>query len=294
MSGDAAFRFFPAPAPLSGFVDFLYHSYVPGEFLCRIEAKRLPELEAQLVFAIEDGNAFPGGQLLSNGARACLFFQPAHLQMIPIASSIREAVGASLRPAGLRVLMPRGLGTLVTTPLIALEDLWGTDARELLERIVTAITPERRCRVLHDFLRGRLERLAPPNRTVTRAVELIQATHGEISTEQLAQAVGCTSRTLRSTAIVETGLAPKQLARVARIRHALDLLTATGVPLSAAAVSAAFSDQAHMSREFRELIGSAPSQLSQRLRSSMPAFSAERNLMSTGLLVVPKSVDISA
>ncbi len=44
-----------------------------------------------------------------------------------------------------------------------------------------------------------------------------------------------------------------------------------------------------MSREFRELIGEPPSQLGQRIRSNLPAFSAERNLISTGLLVVPKS-----
>jgi transcriptional regulator GlxA family with amidase domain len=173
-------------------------------------------------------------------------------------------------------------------PLIALQDLWGAEARALLERIVAEVTPEQRCAVLRDHLLERVQRLAPPNRTVTRAIELIRSKNGEISTEQLAQSVGCTSRTLRSAAVAETGLAPKHLARVARIRHALDLLTSTGVALSEAALAAAFSDQAHMSREFRELIGAAPSDLSQRLRSSLPTFKAERNLMSTGLLVFPK------
>jgi transcriptional regulator GlxA family with amidase domain len=80
------------------------------------------------------------------------------------------------------------------------------------------------------------------------------------------------------------------LARVARIRHALDLLADAGVQLSAAAATSAFSDHAHMSREFRELIGAPPSQVSQRMRSpAVPTCSAERNLMSTGLLVIPKS-----
>ena len=208
--------------------------------------------------------------------------------MVPIPGTIREAVGASLRPAGLRVLLPKGAGSLVDTPRIALEDLWGAEARELLQRLVAEVSAERRCAVLRDHLLNRVRLVAPPSRAVVEAVELIRRSYGELSGEQLAQSLGCTSRTLRSAAVAETGLTPKQLARVTRIRHALNLLTATGVALSEAALAAAFSDQAHMSREFRELIGAAPSVLSHRLRSSLPSFTAERDLISTGLLVVPK------
>jgi AraC-like DNA-binding protein len=290
MSGPASFKFFPAAPPLSVFVEYLYCSYVPQEFVSLVDAMRLPEVEAQIVFAIEDGNDFPGGQRLSGGSRACLFLQPAHLQMIPIPGSIRAAVGAALRPAGLRILMPKGTGELVDAPLIALEDIWGAAARELLEKMVVAATANARLTVLERFLRARVERVTAPSRAVVRAVELIRAAHGEISTERLAGVCGCTSRTLRSLAIAETGLAPKHLARVVRIRRALELLSVAGVPLSDTAMASAFSDQAHMSREFRELIGEAPSDLSQRLRSgAVPSFSAERSLMSTGLLVMPKS-----
>ena len=288
MPEDASFRFFAVPARLSSFVEYLYCSHVPRGFASRVDAIRLPELEAQVVFAIEEGDDFPGGCWLGSGIRACLFLQPGHLQMVPIPGTIREAVGASLRPAGLRVLLPKGAGSLVDTPRIALEDLWGAEARELLQRLVAEVSAERRCAVLRDHLLNRVRLVAPPSRAVVEAVELIRRSYGELSGEQLAQSLGCTSRTLRSAAVAETGLTPKQLARVTRIRHALNLLTATGVALSEAALAAAFSDQAHMSREFRELIGAAPSVLSHRLRSSLPSFTAERDLISTGLLVVPK------
>lgn len=284
-----SFRFFPTAAPLSYFVDFLYASYVPREFLSQIDAMRVPEVEAQLVFAIEEGNAFPGGVRLDDGWSACLFLQPAHLQMIPIPATIREAVGASLRPAGLRLLLPQGASMLLDAPLIGLDELLGAEARELLERLVVAGTPAKRLAVLEGYLQGLIQRVGPPSRTVNHAFQLIQAAHGEISTEQLAHACGCSSRTLRSLTMAEAGLAPKHLARIVRIRHALGLLADAGVPLSAAAANAAFSDHAHMSREFRELMGAPPSLLGQRIRSpSVPTFSAERNLMSTGLLVMPK------
>jgi AraC-like DNA-binding protein len=284
-----SFRFFPAAPPLGHFVDYLYCSNVPRQFTSQVEAMRLPEVEAQLVFALEEGNQFPGGVWLKEGLRACLFLQPAHLQVIPIPGSIRQAVGAALRPAGLRLLLPAGAECLLDAPLMALEDLLGSEARALLERLVIAGTPDRRRALLEQYLLGRLQRVGAPSRPLAHAFELIQAAHGEVSTEQLARACGCSSRTLRSLTMSEAGLAPKHLARIVRIRHALDLLSDAGIPLSTAAATSAFSDHAHMSREFRELLGEPPSQLGQRIRSpSIPSFSAERNLMSTGLLVIPK------
>jgi AraC-like DNA-binding protein len=284
-----SFRFFPVAEPLSHFVEYLYTSEVPRHFTTRIEATRVPEVEAQLVFAIEEGDALPGGVWLGGGLRACLFLQPAHLQVIPIPGSIRQAVGASLRPAGLRLLLPGGAEGLTDAPLFALDELWGAEGRELRDRLVLEVSAGRRLALLERSLRARLARLSRPGRLVRRAFELISASHGEVSTEQLARACGCTSRTLRSATVAEAGLAPKQLARIVRIRYALDLLAGAGVPLSAAAASSAFSDQAHMSREFRELIGKPPSQLGERIRSvGMPVFTAERNLLSTGLLVMPK------
>lgn len=289
MSEAASFKFFPAPPPLINFVEYLYASEVPAEFIRFVDSMRVPELEAQLVFAIEEGGLFPGGHWLGGGKRACLFVQPAHLQMIPIPGTIRTAVGAALCPAGLRLLMPRGAGQLIDAPLIALEDLLGAPARRVLDLMVAAETASARLTVLRDFLLQRLAQAATPSRSVIRAVELIRTAHGEISTEQLAEACGCTSRTLRNLAIAETGLTPKHLARVVRIRRALDLLTVTGVPLSDAAMASAFSDQAHMSREFRDLLGERPSELTERVRSgAVPSFTAERSLISTGLLVMPK------
>ncbi len=284
------FRFFPTVEPLSHFVEYLYTSEIPGRFVAQIEATRLPEVEAQLVFALEQGNVFPGGVHLGGGLRACLFLQPAHLQVIPIPGSIRQAVGASLRPAGLRLLLQRGADGLGNAPRFGLDELCGAEGRELRERLICAQTVSQRLYLLERYLQARVRRLERPSQTVRRAFQLIQAARGEISTEQLARACGCTSRTLRSATVAEAGLAPKQLARIVRIRYALDLMAGAGVPLSAAAASSAFSDQAHMSREFRELIGEAPAQLGQKIRSvDIPSLKTERNLLSTGLLVVPKS-----
>jgi hypothetical protein len=185
-----SFRFFPTTAPLCHFVDYLFASHISPQFASQVEAMRLPEVEAQLVFGIEDGSALPGGVWLDDGQRACLFLQPAHLQMIPIPNGIRQAVGAALRPAGLRLLLPQGASMLLDAPLIALEDLWGAEARVLLERMVVAGTPDRRLALLESYLQARVRRVNAPSRAVTQVFQFIQAAHGEISTEQLARACG--------------------------------------------------------------------------------------------------------
>ena len=285
-----SFRFFPSGEPLSQFVAYLYTSEVRSQFAAQIEAVRLPEVEAQLVFAIEDGNTLPGGIGLGGGLRGCLFLQPGHLQVIPIPGGVRQAVGASFRPGGLRLLLPGGAHGLPDAPLFALDELWGAEGRELRERLILAQTAGRRLVLLQQYLCARAQQLERPSRIVERAFELIRATHGEISAEHLARTCGCTSRTLRNATLAEAGLTPKHLARIVRIRYALELLASARIPLSTAAASSAFSDQAHMTREFRELIGEPPSQLGQKLRSpGMPSFSAERNLISTGLLVTPRA-----
>jgi len=282
------FRFFPTSELLADFIEYYYTAELEGDFTAQIEASRLPEVEAKLVFAIEEGNTLPGGTWLGGGLRACLFLQPAHLQVIQIPSSIRQAVGASLRPNGLRLLLPGGADGLPDAPLLPLDELWGAEGRELRDRLILEETATARLALLERYLHSRVQHLARPSRSVRRAFELIEAAHGEISTEQLARACGCTSRTLRSSTVAEAGLAPKHLARIARIRYALNLLTGAGIPLSTAAATSAFSDYAHMSREFRELLGEPPTRLGQKIRSSVPAYDAERNLLSTGLLVVPK------
>jgi AraC-like DNA-binding protein len=81
--------------------------------------------------------------------------------------------------------------------------------------------------------------------------------------EEIARRVGWSSRHLLDRFRAETGLTPKQAARVARFdraRRALAARTAAGRPadLAALAAAAGFADQAHLIREWRAFTGLAP------------------------------------
>jgi AraC-like DNA-binding protein len=188
------------------------------------------------------------------------------------------------------MLHPKGVSDLSNMPLVALEDLWGAEGRVLLNRLIDVGTPQNRLALLEQYLTARVSHMPPPNRTAARLTRLISASHGELSTAQLAQACGCTTRTLRNATLAAAGVSPKHLGRIVRIRRALELLAEAGISPRDAAASSAFSDQAHMSREFRELVGLPPARLGSQLRSQpLPRFSTERNLIDTGLLVLPKN-----
>lgn len=281
------FRFFPVEPPLADYIDHFYTSDVPKHFVDRVLATRLPELEAQLVFAIEEGKNFPGAKWIAEGVSASLFLQPAHVNAIPIPGTIRLAVGASLRPAGMRLLLRRGAGNLSESPLIPLDELCGLGAAVLRDRLVATPGTVERLAVLKAYLLGRAERAGKVHPTALHAVDLLSAAQGATSVEAVAERCGVTSRTLHKVLLSETALPPKQLARVIRVRHALSLLNHGG-SLTSTDLRQAFADRAHLCREFRALLGTTPATLAREMRvapHSVPSFTTERELLSTGLLI---------
>jgi AraC-like DNA-binding protein len=72
--------------------------------------------------------------------------------------------------------------------------------------------------------------------------------------------LGLTARQVHRRSLTAFGYGPKTLARVLRLRRAL-ALARSGVPLAATAARAGFADQAHLTRDVRELTGLAPREL---------------------------------
>ncbi|MEU4665925.1 helix-turn-helix domain-containing protein, partial [Micromonospora chalcea] len=68
------------------------------------------------------------------------------------------------------------------------------------------------------------------------------------------------ARALHRRSLTLFGYGPKTLARILRMRRALDLARA-GAPLAEVAARSGYADQAHLTREVRELAGLPPSRL---------------------------------
>lgn len=120
-------------------------------------------------------------------------------------------------------------------------------------------------RVLMDFLRARLS--AQPRRgratgTLLMAVASLRHRTGQPRIAELAAKLGISDRHLRRLMIDETGVSPRQFARIQRLHALLRSADAAARPAWAElAFRHGFADQPHLIREVQDLVGVTPARL---------------------------------
>ncbi|MFE1592093.1 helix-turn-helix domain-containing protein [Nocardia sp. NPDC058705] len=145
--------------------------------------------------------------------------------------------------------------------------LLGIPAVELLNQRVdlTELAPSRTTRELVDRVDnapdrvGALEAIAlrfaaekgPADPALTAIVDSLSA--GATVAETAAE-TGLSARMLHRRSLSAFGYGPKMLARILRFQRALAAVR-TGIPAARIAATTGFADQAHLSREFRDLAG---------------------------------------
>ncbi|MET7470834.1 helix-turn-helix transcriptional regulator [Micromonospora sp. NPDC005222] len=160
---------------------------------------------------------------------------------------------------------------------VPLADLWGRAAAEVTERVETALAAPIRndgpdavsaadahaaaaAAVLTRVARDRLRAAGGPDPLGARVAARLAAGATVAAT---AAEVGLGPRALHRRSRALFGYGPKTLARILRMRRALDLAH-TGAPLAEVAVRSGYADQAHLTREVRELAGVPPTRLLDR------------------------------
>ncbi|WP_033438374.1 helix-turn-helix domain-containing protein [Saccharothrix sp. NRRL B-16314] len=128
---------------------------------------------------------------------------------------------------------------------VPLAALWGPSAR-LEDALGSADDP---CSVLASVASTRL-RTTPPD----PAVGAIASAVSSVGVAELARSLGLSTRQLHRRSLAAFGYGPKVLHRVLRFDRAVKLAWA-GVPFADVAHRTGYSDQAHLSREVRELAG---------------------------------------
>lgn len=137
-------------------------------------------------------------------------------------------------------------------PLAELGQRW------LAPRALEAASPSAALRVLEESLLARLDGLEL-HPAVARAVELCFG-GAPPTVEGLAEELGWSRQRLTRVLLDQVGLSAKQLLRVGRLQRAVDQLQRRpSASLAQAAVGLGYFDQAHMCRDFRELVGLSPS-----------------------------------
>ncbi len=165
----------------------------------------------------------------------------------------------SLTPAGARALLGVPAGALASLDA-PVDDVLGAPGRELVDRVRSAPDWRGRFGAVEQVLLRSARQDSAPAPEVAEAWRLTTAAGGRLRVAEVAARVGWSDRHLEKRFRAETGLSPKEAARVVRFDRARRVLaTRAGArDLAGLAADLGFADQAHLTREWRALTGLSP------------------------------------
>jgi AraC-like DNA-binding protein len=178
-------------------------------------------------------------------------------QMIePVILTPRGYAGVAairLRPAAARTLLRFPLAE-ISGRFVDLESIFPNVAA-LRARLAEASDDEQRIGELEEWLLDLA--CPPPRRDIEAAVAAVLQTGGRATIESLSVLTGTGVRQLERQFRDDVGLSPKVFSRIVRLQSALKRIRG-GLRLSDVALSCGYYDQAHMTRDFRQLAAMSP------------------------------------
>jgi AraC-like DNA-binding protein len=166
-------------------------------------------------------------------------------------------VDLELTPLGAYVLLGRPVRELEGR-VVALEDLYGLDGRELAERVRAASSWDERFDLVDTFLLRRAGAGPAPTPFVARAWSRLLQTAGNVRIGALAAELGASRRHLGSRFHEQVGLAPKAAARLLRFAEVRRRIESDPVRWADIAYECGYADQPHLNRDFRDFAGTTP------------------------------------
>jgi AraC-like DNA-binding protein len=142
---------------------------------------------------------------------------------------------------------------------VSIEALWGARGLRLREALLEAQGPAAVFRVLERELSARLARPLLIHPAVARALAGPSTLWSSARVADIQRAAGYSPKHFIALFRQAVGLTPKHYYRVKRFRSVLRLLAdGGGGSLADLSATAGYSDQAHLTREFREFAGITP------------------------------------
>ena len=221
-------------------------------------------------------------RLVEDGGAACDWVCPPNCvtglqlgHLVVEAPQRRVAVlGIKLTPAGAYAIFARSMRD-ITRLTVDVGDLVGAAARELSEECGTAASDEACVHAAIAWVDARLARGVRLDPAVEWMSGEIRRRGGAVSIAALRERTGWSKSRLASTFLHQVGVAPKQLARIARFNHLLRRLHTESTHLSELAIDCGYYDQPHMNAEFKELSGLTPVEFANAVRYPLSVHVAE-------------------
>jgi AraC-like DNA-binding protein len=150
-----------------------------------------------------------------------------------------------------------GAGAELSGTVVALDDLWGSEAVRIQEQLRAAASWEDRFVIAEAVLGRRQETSRAVDPEVAFAWGQLVACRGRVRVERLAAETGWSRKRLWSRFRSQIGLTPKRAARLVRFDHAARLLAA-GRSAAVVAADSGYADQSHLHRDVLAFAGMTP------------------------------------
>lgn len=142
---------------------------------------------------------------------------------------------------------------------IALEQLFGTRATALGEKVCAAKNTGEQINLVEQFLLEQIQNQETTDRIAALSVQTLLQLKGQLSVDELAGQLQIHRRQLERKFAAVIGLSPKQLAKIIRLQAALKMMgEGKAESLTAMAYESGYFDQAHFIKDFKEFTGVTP------------------------------------
>lgn len=254
----------PASGRLTGLVDGIVGYRESGHVL-RLSAEMAP-LVVPLIISFAEPFEIAFGRVPSPSDRYWSFTSGLYPGFVLINSyGGAECVQIDFTPLGAYRFFGMPMSELASR-IVTLDDLADRAIEELRQRLAHEPAWERRLDMAEAFVAERIAAARPASAEITWAYDTIRARHGDIRVRDVAASLDWSRKHLNDRFRAEVGVGPKAVARMARFNRALDLSRhAAGEGWARIAAEAGYADQAHMVREFRELGGITPTEVTPQL-----------------------------
>jgi AraC-like DNA-binding protein len=171
---------------------------------------------------------------------------------------LRSVIGVVFRPGGARPFFAESAHCFYNQT-IALDQLWGSAAVDLRDRLREARTVVERFRVLQVMLLAQLKRPFELHPSVRYALtEFMRVPHIHSVLDVTRQA-GLSRRRFAQLFREQVGITPKLYCRLRRFQNVLhEIALGSTVDWAEVALAGGYCDQAHLSHEFHDFSGISP------------------------------------
>ncbi|MCY1744229.1 helix-turn-helix domain-containing protein [Ensifer sp. SL37] len=245
----------------------IYREYAaPGALVGHVEClwrHQLPEGTAAPIAVVPDGCV---DILWSRHGLAVA--GPDRVAAFPVFAPGTDIIGLRFRPGIAASFLHTSLSQIIGE-VVPLDAFWGPAARKLETRIEDAPDSVRRAEMLTEAVLERLPAVSPPSGDIAATLAHLRQSHGSSDNNPiraLAAVTGTSERTLRRRCHEHFGYGAKTLDRILRLQRFLGACQRDpSATLGLLALDAGYADQAHLSREARQLTSLSPAEIRRQL-----------------------------